>query len=289
MAVTIEQYEEVESDAFDYGSLGRHREHDDRNREYEATFGAVTLKSVTHERRIPILDQDSYIDPETRQMIALGSCTGNATVGVLGTDPFFTTMPPGIELDEAYAVEAIYSQATALDSFPGQWRPDDTGSSGPAAAKAALRAGLISGYQHTFSFDAFLRALAVTPVMVGVKWWSSMDTPDSNAVITIAPGAYLRGGHEFEVFELDMENKLVGMDNSWGESWGRGGKARIPFSTMEQLLADGGDATVLVPLTSTPPQPQPVPTPTDVDKALWEALKTFGSVVGSWGKAKHFV
>lgn len=230
--------------------LGRIVQHDPRSRAYGVAKSSTPLHSVMHTSSIGILDQ-----------LKLGSCTGNATVGALGCDPFYATLPGWGELDEALAI-AIYSAATRLDDIPGEYKPTDTGSSGLGAAKAAKAAGLISGYQHAFSIDEALSALMDGPVITGVNWYSSFDRPDANGLIAIDAGATVRGGHEFAAVGYDAQSNLVSFRNSWGPGWGKDGTFCMTVATWTRLLDEQGDVTVFVPLSQPAPVPTPVPTPT---------------------------
>jgi hypothetical protein len=240
------------------GRLGRHVKHDPRSLRYQVTPRSLgTLKSVRHTRRIPVLDQGD-----------LGSCTGNAAEGVLGTSPFFEAIPEGAparptgdaEMDEGQAIN-LYSSATQLDDYDGTYPPDDTGSDGLSVAKACLKAGLISGYQHATSLEAALTALAADPVITGVNWYDSFDQPAANGLIRITRRASVRGGHEFELEELDVENRLVWLTNSWSTAWGAGGRACIGWDDFGRLLSEQGDVTVFAPVNE--PAPQPTPDPGD--------------------------
>jgi hypothetical protein len=92
-----------------------------------------------------------------------------------------------------------------------------------------------------------LQALALRPVMFGINWYSSFDIPDpQTGVVQLANDAVVRGGHEIMGDEIRVEDQLIGCWNSWGSSWGIGGKFYIPFAVMEQLLAQQGDCTVPV-------------------------------------------
>jgi hypothetical protein len=235
--------------------LGRHVRHDPRSLRYlvEAVDPA-TLTSVRHVRGIPVLDQG-----------ALGSCTGNAAEGVLGTAPFLATLQglpgcptPDADADEVQAV-ALYSAATSLDDYDGEYPPEDTGSDGLSVAKACQKAGLISGYRHATSLAAALTALQDGPVITGVNWYSSFDSPAADGTITIGRHASVRGGHEFVVDELDVERKRVGFTNSWGTSWGVEGRAYMSWDTWERLLGEDGDVTAFVPVTEPAPTPTPDP------------------------------
>jgi hypothetical protein len=110
--------------------LGRHVEHDPRSRAYAVTTRRVTtVKSFRHK----------VFDPTPTPNQRIGCCTGvdqcvradargNRVRGeILGMD----------------VAVSIYRRATVLDAFPGSYPPNDTGSSGLAAAKAAKEAGII--------------------------------------------------------------------------------------------------------------------------------------------------
>lgn len=276
----------------DLRPLGRVKEHDPRSRAFAFPAGDVsTLRSVTWARHAPVFDQGN-----------LGSCTGNACAGALATGPLYDTLqylsslPP---LDEAFAVK-LYSTATQLDDIAGAYPPDDTGSSGLAVAKAAQQAGYLSGYQHAFDFNAALTALAAGPVIVGVNWYSSFDTPTAAGELAIAADATVRGGHEFVLDTLDVEHLKVWMTNSWGTSWGQSGRAWLSFYTLKRLLSEEGDCTILTPVTAPTPIPGPTPTPVTPDGCLWATLRPFASgartyirrldraALNTWAQAKGF-
>lgn len=216
--------------------LGRHVDHDERSRAYdiEQLLGAGKLPTgvVEHHRHIPALQQGN-----------LGDCTGNALVGALMTDPLYRK---GSEaLGEPDAVE-IYEKATLLDNVPGSYPPDDTGSSGLAVCKAAKQMGLLSSYRHAFSWTSALRALAQTPIIVGVSWYDSFDEPDAHGFVSITPQAQVRGGHEFELVGFDADARTVHAVNSWGTHWGLHGRFTFGWDDLERLLskAEQGDATI---------------------------------------------
>lgn len=247
--------------------LGRHIEHDPRSRDYAyAPRKALSQVNVRHVRSIPVFDQGN-----------LGSCTGNAGLGCLGTDGYYDTVKSLVtDWSEAGAVK-LYSDATAADDFPGAYPPDDTGSSGLAVAKVLKSRGWISEYRHAFSLDDALAALQERPVITGVNWYNGFFTPDVDGVVSLKPGDTLAGGHEFVLDEIDWNKELIGAQNSWGESWGVRGRFYIPFDVYSQLLDQQGDVTVFVPV-EVAPVPAPVRT---ADQVLWE-------VANDWAHACHY-
>lgn len=207
--------------------LGRHVHHDPRSCDFGAPM-AGHIVTVRHERRIPILDQGD-----------VGSCTGNAGVGMLCTAPFGKE-----DLDENDAV-ALYSEATHLDSTPGSYPPDDTGSNGLAIMKALKTRGWIRSYSHAFGLDHALRALVLRPGIVGISWREGCDEPDENGVVRYT--GEVRGGHEIEALGVDAEARLVWFANSWGTAYGLQGYFAMTWDDFGKALADGGDATFAVP------------------------------------------
>lgn len=207
-------------------TLGRIVNHDPRSLDYPAKTAA--LKTVSHKRRCPPFDQGN-----------IGSCTGNAMAGMLMTDPYYH---PGRHLTEVSALK-FYSYATAHDSTPGTYPPDDTGSSGLAVAKAAKAYGYCRSYAHAFGLQHALGALVAAPVIVGVNWYEGFDNPDSRGHVTISGS--VRGGHEFELVGLDTAAQTVRACNSWGTSYGDGGFFSFSWVDFDRLLSESGDVTTI--------------------------------------------
>ena len=210
------------------GRLGRQVEHDPRSRAFSA--GTAAIKTVTHKRHGKPFNQGS-----------LGSCTGNAMAGLLMTEPFWVR---GRDLTETDAV-ALYKAATTLDNIRGNYPPNDTGSSGLAVMKAAVKAKYIAGYAHTFSLDQLLGSLVLGPGILGINWYDSFDGPKPDGECPLSAGAKVRGGHEVELFGVDATKKRVWCYNSWGPSWGgrKNGSFYFSWKTLRRLLGEQGDAT----------------------------------------------
>ncbi len=244
------EYSAPEEDVVPGKRLGRRVRHDSRSLAYRYQSSGGSVVSQMWARNIPILDQGN-----------VGSCTGNAEVGALGTDPLYATLPAGHPaLDEAEALR-IYSAAETIDG-DGPYPPNDNGSSGLSVAQAAKNAGLISGYVHCLSLNDVLDALQSGPVIIGSNWYTSMDNPDSTGLVAISPGATVRGGHEYLCRGVDVTAQLLHLDNSWGTGFGVNGSFSYSYDTLTRLLSEQGDATVSVPVTAPAPVPVPTPTPT---------------------------
>ena len=267
--------------------LGRHVEHDPRSLRYaHGVLPKSAIKSVEWTRRIPILDQGQ-----------LGSCTGNAGTGLLGTDSADRTASTTVtisaagaaasrglftagehQLDEAFAVK-LYSLATILDGISGTYPPTDTGSSGLGVAKALRALGLAGSYTHAFSIAALNSALQTGPVMIGITWYQSMFDPKNDGQIVVNPSSGVAGGHELELNAFDATTGEYQVPNSWNTTWGKSGYGYFTATALTSLLSAQGDVTV--PALVLAPQPTPTPTPTPADTDLAMALAAH-----SWLNAK---
>ena len=210
--------------------LGRLVEHDplSRNFGHEAAK-ELARKTTLWEHHAPVLDQGQ-----------LGSCTGNGLTQCLNTD-FFAPSRPGRYLDEHDAI-MLYSKATHLDSFPGSYPPDDTGSSGNAVCKAGRALGYLSGWRWTFSWASFLSAIQTQPLIVGTAFYAGMENPDHYGFVRPTGGVV--GGHEYLCLGVDFGSNSLTFLNSWGASWGLNGRFHMTFSDYKRLLADHGDVTL---------------------------------------------
>ena len=241
--------------------LGRHVVHDPRSRNFALPSKARPTSVIAWPRVGPILDQGQ-----------LGSCTGNAAVGLLMTQPFSN----GTVYSEADAV-SVYSAATILDDseIPGHYPPSDTGSAGVYVMQVLQQRGLITGYQHAFSLDAALAALVNGPIAVGSVWLQSMFNPDSSGTLKVKQRSGVAGGHEYVVDGYDPTKDAVRMTNSWGTSWGVQGQAWIRTDDFGWLLSQSGDVVQPTVPVGPSPTPDPTPTPEDADAVLAAALKTW--------------
>ena len=196
------------------------------------------LKSVEYERVLAVLDQGQ-----------LGSCTGNAGTGSLGTQPFYDAAGKAVlpAADDAKAGEdfaiQLYKDATVVDGYPGTYPPDDTGSSGLAICKVLKTRGTIKGYRFARTAHGFLRLLQNGPVLQGMPWYKAFFTPDKDGFIDADPNwasSGVAGGHEIEAVGVELDtkdafNSVITYVNSWGTGWGDNGRFRMRLRTYEKL------------------------------------------------------
>jgi len=222
--------------------LGRNLWLDGRSLAYMVENRAEAMGRKVHdqhwERVLDVLDQGH-----------LGSCTGNAGTGALGTQPFYdavgrTVLPDPHEIKKAedFAVE-LYSGATVVDGYPGIYPPDDTGSSGLAICKVLKARGTIQGYRWARTAYGFVQLLMRGPVLQGMPWYEAFFEPDAHGFIDADPhwsSSRLAGGHEVEALGVEIDTKdvfdsVIVYANSWGTGWGDQGRFRMRLRTYEQL------------------------------------------------------
>jgi hypothetical protein len=235
-------YQRFEEDIHAGMRLGRHQWLDGRSLAYmvenDVAEMAGTLTDREWDRVLAVLDQGG-----------LGSCTGNAGAGALGTEPFYSAVGNAVFEDprdsaaaEEFAVQ-LYSDATKVDAYPGMYPPEDTGSSGLGVCKVLKKRGTISRYRWARSPYGLLRLLQYGPVLQGMPWYEAFFDPDGDGFIDADPtwrGSGVAGGHEVEAVGVELDTRdafssTIIYVNSWGASWADGGRFRMRLRTYEQL------------------------------------------------------
>lgn len=213
---------------FEDHRLGRHVVHDPKSWDYQEALPrrVVELHSVQHRRYDPI--------PEPNQPV--GCCTMVAEC-LLGNTK--DNRVRGQVLTMQTALDG-YSLATTLDPFRGTYPPDDTGSSGLAAAKAAVQMGLAEMYVWYFSVDAVLVALQKHPVSFGGKWMQDMFRA-TKANPVVRPTGEVAGGHQWTLSGYDAKKKLIAGECWWGARFGINGRFYISVPDFRLLMEDNGD------------------------------------------------
>lgn len=214
--------------------LGRHVEHDDRSRDFDARrLARRAVRPVLWPRYSPIFGQGK-----------VGGCTGMAQSGILGCAPWCGD-PLMFGINEAFW---LYAGATRNDAFPGWWPQEDTGSSPLAAAKTARDLGMIKGWATAFATADMVNALMHGPVVWGTVWTEAMFDPEPDG--RVRPLGAVAGGHAFVCRGYDPSKRQFLCDNSWnddGTVWGPlGGSFLVDESDWETLRVQDADVTVMI-------------------------------------------
>lgn len=212
--------------------LGRQCVHDPRSRNFPFQAGEAPRRDITLR----------VYGPKPRPNQTIGNCTGVAEC-VMGDTAGNRVKGVTLNMDDAVKV---YSRATQLDPWDGQYPPTDTGSSGTAAAKAAVELGIGSRYEWIFNGpDGILAALAAGhPVSVGTWWLHKMwDVDQATGLIEV--GGARDGGHQWTIVGYSKRYDAFRGECWWG-SWGfrNTGRFLIRRQDLAELLSDDGDCHV---------------------------------------------
>ena len=213
--------------------LGRQIVHDPRSRAFP--FGATVDTTTWRSRTVRVYD------PLPNPNQTIGNCTGCAKATQLNS---VGNRVSGVVLKMSDA-DRIYSLATTLDPWAGSYPPDDTGSSGLAAAKAAQQLGLGGAYRWLFggANEVVQAVMEGRTVNVGTMWYYSMFSPwrsGNDPIGIVAPAGQPAGGHEWTVRGYDVDRDLV-LGRCW---WGEFRDFWIMREHLDELLHDDGDAHV---------------------------------------------
>jgi hypothetical protein len=173
-----------------------------------------------------------------------------ACVGFAFTQDILARPVPLSTVDATFAKEHVYWEAQKLDSWPGGEYPDAdprySGTSTLAGAKVLQSLGFFKEYRWAFGLDDLILAVGYKgPAIVGINWYGSMFTPDTDGVVHVTGD--VAGGHDILVVGVNVKKKLFKLHNSWGPNWGiEGGSCYISFDDMGRLLSEDGDACIPV-------------------------------------------
>lgn len=211
--------------------LGRQLVHDEASRGF--TLPTAVDRSTWHDKLISIFDP--VINPNQE----IGCCTGVAKAIEFNSAG---NRVSGVINDMDDAIQ-IYSHATTIDPWDGSYPPDDTGSSGLAAAKASQQEDRGRGYDWIFGgADQAIQIMMGLPdipgrcVNVGTWWKWDMFNQDADGKVSVSGGD--AGGHQYIIHGYWQDRDWV-MGRCW---WGDFRDFWITRDELDGLLRDGGDA-----------------------------------------------
>jgi hypothetical protein len=210
--------------------LGRQIVHDPRSRRFAAEPRSTAIKRQDRSHRI--------WDPRINPNQTLGNCTGVAEC-VMGNSAGNRLKGVTLGMPDA---DRVYSLATSLDPFDGQYPPTDTGSSGLAAAKAAVQLGLSTRYEWYFGIDAVLDGLQDHVLSVGTWWYFGMFEKDPTGLVRPTGGK--AGGHQWALrsHDVSVSRLNIGKQRVGGRCWwGSYKDFWLTVDDFAELLADDGD------------------------------------------------
>jgi len=208
--------------------LDRLPQPDERNRNYPAVTGAMTaypLRGYTWSVGL-WLNQGSE-----------GACVGHAIAHEMAARPAV--------VDYSVCDRArweVYHEAQRRDPWEGGAYPGAApfyeGTSVLAGMQAATAAGFYSEYRWAFSEEDVARTVGYRgPVILGVDWFDGMFDVDSEGFLNLTGSVV--GGHAILCYSVSISGDYYRVHNSWSQSWGDNGRAKIRRADMARLLANG--------------------------------------------------
>jgi len=205
----------------------RRPEFDDRSRAFPVQ--AVLPRGAATPPRSQEWACETWLD-----QLAEGACVGFAWAHELAAAPHAVSVSDGYARD-------VYHAAQQID----EWAPSPhSGTSVLAGAKIVKQRGWINEYRWAFGLADLILAVGYKgPAVLGVTWFDSMFSPDSDGFVRPQTGQEI-GGHAILARAVDVERKRFVLHNSWGKGWGRDGEAFLSFDDAAFLLNRQGEACV---------------------------------------------
>lgn len=128
----------------------------------------------------------------------------------------------------------IYYEAKIIDGEP---KAEDGSSvhSGVKALKNRKRVGVYAWSTSITDIKAWV--LSKGPVIVGSDWYNNMFNPDQNGFVV--PTGGIAGGHCFLIVGWADDDTITFL-NSWGSSWGKGGRFHMKATDFNVLVQSNG-------------------------------------------------
>lgn len=152
-------------------------------------------------------------------------------------------------------IRHVYHEAQRIDPWPGGAysgaNPFYEGTAVLAGVKILHKKGFFKSYRWAFGLHDMIMGVGYSgPCAIGVPWFTSMYSPDSNGFVS--PKGKCVGGHAIMVRGVNLKESYFILRNSWGQRWGRNGDCYMSFKDMEWLLnhKNGSESLFMVKRTS---------------------------------------
>lgn len=207
--------------------------HDPANRGFRALVSPPARSPVEYQTWFTraVFDQGS-----------VPSCTAQASTGLLFTSPHLAAARPDLRsYDEPSERDGLYEASKLVDPYPGV---DYDGTSTDAPFRILRDRGVIGSWRWLFGepeVREYVRWFG--PVVVGTVWLDGMFDPDRHGRLDVTGPVV--GGHAYRIAYFSPSRHAYRIVNSWGRSWGDGGRAWIDADALAALLDQDGDAVVI--------------------------------------------
>lgn len=209
-------------------SLGRLYELDERDKKY-------LFQSVIPSEYPRVIRRKQWTPGDVLNQGQTGTCVGHGWAGFLSSTPVRSQ-------GDAFS---IYDLATTLDGFPDNDHNPNYGTTVRAGAKALETMGRLKSYVWAYSSkDVANWILRQGPVVIGIPWYSLMFQVTQDGYVI--PGGANVGGHCVLVYGCDVQARTLYIQNSWGTGWGHGGRCKMTFDVLDNLLSDHGECCAAV-------------------------------------------
>jgi C1A family cysteine protease len=225
--------------------LGRIKTSDHRDH----LFLAASATAIVAPAKAPSVSHRRWFAPAVLDQGNTPECVAFASTAYLMAGP--VTNPQELEGRkwERTGIDTLYALCQKVDGIA---EPHE-GTTVRAAMKVLQSETFVTEYLWAYTIaDVVNWILTTGPMVFGTDWLNSMFEPrdfHGTPFINYDPASGLAGGHAYLVFGADnakvCPDGSIGaleMQNSWGTSWGRGGRAYLSYRTAAALLAEWGEA-----------------------------------------------
>lgn len=206
-----------------------------------------TLIEQKNDGKLPTLRSYTWPCDQVLDQGQEGACVG------FGFAHELIAVPRPVEgVTNQYAREELYWNIQRNDEWPGGSYPGADPQYEGTSVLDGAKWMKSDGWYDEYRWAENERDLALAlghhgPAVIGVDWYEGMFEPDEWGFLNLTGS--VQGGHCILVKGVKIRGETDGyytVHNSWGESWGVDGTARISRQNMDYLLKSNGEACVPV-------------------------------------------